>query len=88
MSAEARWMPWEARRDIQLAAFLDHGSARVINPAPGQAGSQSLLGGGVGLRFSLGDTTDFRLDVGWPISPSTNFNGDSPVFYGQVQTHF
>lgn len=88
MSAEARWMPWEARRDIQLAAFFDHGAARVINPAPGQAGSQSLFGGGVGLRFSLGDTTDFRLDVGWPISPSSNFNGDSPVFYGQVQTHF
>jgi hemolysin activation/secretion protein len=88
LSAEARWMPWESRRDIQLAAFFDHGSARVINPQPGQLGSQSLFGGGVGMRFSLGDTADFRLDVGWPISPSTNFNGDSPVFYGQVQTHF
>lgn len=88
VSAEARWLPWEERRDVQFAAFLDHGSARIFNAQPGQTSSQSLFGGGVGLRFSLGDTADFRLDVGWPISPSTNLSGSNPVFYGQVQTHF
>jgi len=88
MSAEARWLPFEDRRDVQFAAFLDHGGARVLQPQPGQLDSQSLTGAGLGVRFNLGSAAQLRLDVGWPLSPSTNFSGDRPVFYGQVFTNF
>lgn len=87
LSAEARWLPFEERRDVQFSAFIDHGSARVLNPLPGQLSAQTLTGGGLGVRFNLGDAAQLRLDVGWPIR-GDNSSGDRPVFYGQVFTNF
>jgi hemolysin activation/secretion protein len=88
LSAEARWVPWEERRDVQFAAFIDHGYASVLQPQPGQLASQSLTGAGLGVRFNVGPAAQLRLDVGWPLSPGVNLSGDKPVYYGQVYTRF
>lgn len=88
LSAEARWIPFEDRRDVQFSAFLDHGGATILRPQPGQLASQILTGAGLGLRFELGSSTQMRVDVGWPLFPGRNSSGDKPVFYGQIFTNF
>ena len=87
-SAEMRWIPWDSRRDVQFAFFIDHGQASLLKPQPGEVNQRSLTGAGFGVRFNVTDNARFRLDVGFPISPSSNIVGDSPVFYGQIYTNF
>ncbi len=68
---------------LQGAVFLDQGNISINNPGPGEKSNQSLFGGGIGLRYSIGDDTAFRVDWGFPFSPSTNMLKRNSVLYGQ-----
>ena len=71
---------------LQGALFLDQGNVSINNPGPGERSSQSLFGGGIGLRYSIGDNTAFRVDWGFPFSPATNQLKRNSVLYGQFST--
>jgi len=71
---------------LQGALFVDQGNVSINNPGPGEKGSQSLFGGGIGLRYSIGNNTAFRVDWGFPFSPTTNSLRRNSVLYGQFST--
>jgi hemolysin activation/secretion protein len=85
---EVRYSPLTDNPDLfQTVFFLDHGAVTKKLPLPGEDGSEKLTGAGLGFRVNF-DQTRVRLDLGFPISPSSNIRGTSPVIYGQVQTRF
>lgn len=85
---EMRWSPLKEQPDLfQTVFFVDHGGVTKKLTLPGEDGSQKLTGAGLGFRVSFNETR-VRLDLGFPISPSSNLRGNSPVVYGQVQTRF
>lgn len=85
---ELRWSPLTEQPELfQTVAFIDHGAVTRKLTLPGEDGSEKLTGAGVGFRLNF-DETRLRLDIGFPISPSTNLRGNSPVVYGQIQTRF
>lgn len=71
---------------LQGALFVDQGSVSFNKPGQGEKGSQSLFGAGVGLRYSIGENTAFRVDWGFPLSPTINSLKRSSVIYGQFST--
>ena len=85
---EVRWSPIEDNTDLfQTVFFVDHGGVTRNRPQAGERGSEKLTGAGLGFRVNF-DQTRIRLDLGFPLSPSSNNRGTSPVVYGQVQTRF
>lgn len=85
---ELRWSPIADNTDLfQTVFFVDHGGITRNRPQPGEKGSEQLTGAGLGFRFNI-DQTRIRFDLGFPISPSNNNRGTSPVLYGQIQTRF
>jgi hemolysin activation/secretion protein len=71
--------------------FVDHGYAALENPQrAGQPGgeldAQRLTGAGLGMRGQFGRKTTARVDVGVPLEPSPNADGDDFVVYGQLTT--
>ena len=85
---EFRWSPLTDDPDLfQTVFFVDHGGITKKLPLPGEDGSEKLTGAGVGFRVNF-DQTRIRLDLGFPLSPTSNNRGNSPVVYGQVQTRF
>jgi hemolysin activation/secretion protein len=91
VSAEGRYA---VSKYVQLAAFIDHGAARVRNPAVGEAKSHSLTGAGPGIRVNLPYyETAIRVDVGFPIEPPKAIGGSfsggsSPTVYIQATARF
>ena len=85
VGAELRWQPIEGADAnlLQLAAFIDHGSAYLKRPALGEIPNISLTGAGVGLRLNLPHTTFIRADIGWALSDNelTDLVGRDPVTY-------
>lgn len=81
---------WSVLRDdpdlVTLAIFVDHGGAILSQPQPGERHSRQLTGAGVGVRFRFNEDTQARLDLGFPLSPSTNSRNNSPVIYGGFST--
>lgn len=88
VGAELRWSPIKDDLDaFQVAAFIDHGGVRLKRPLPGElANGQHLTGAGVGFRFGVTEHANVRLDLGFPISPSSNRGGTFPAVYLGVQT--
>lgn len=85
---ELRYSPLKEDPDLfQTVVFVDHGGVTKKLPLPGEDGSEKLTGAGFGFRVNF-DQTRLRLDLGFPISPSANNRGNSPVVYGQIQTRF
>lgn len=85
---ELRWSPIEDNTELfQTVFFVDHGGVTRNRPQAGERGSEKLTGAGLGFRVNF-DQTRVRLDLGFPLSPSSNNRGTSPVIYGQVQTRF
>jgi hemolysin activation/secretion protein len=90
VSGELRWSPIEDEPDrFQLAFFVDHGGVSLKRSGPGDLlrGSK-LTGAGFGFRLGLGNASSARLDIGFPLSPTSNLNQTSPAIYGGVQTRF
>lgn len=89
MSGEYRFTLYdEPDAQLQMGFFLDHGQAWLNTSQPGQLAHLSLFGGGLGWRANLFESTNLRLDLGFPISPGTNIYGRNPVIYGQMGTRF
>lgn len=89
LSGEYRFTLYDdPNAQLQMGFFLDHGQAWLNTVQPGQPGHASLFGGGVGWRANLWESTNLRLDLGFPISPGTNVYGRNPVVYGQFGTRF
>ena len=84
-SAELRWQPidGEDHNLLQLAAFIDHGTAYLKQPAPGEIPNVALTGAGVGVRLNLPQDTFIRADVGWALGSNaiTRRVGKDPVTY-------
>lgn len=87
LSSEFRFSPLEDDPQLlELLAFVDYGRGSLRQPQPGEFGHRSLLGAGVGLRFNWDRDVQARLDLGFPLSPSTNSRGQSPAVYAGLQT--
>lgn len=85
---ELRWSPLVNHRDLfQTVFFVDHGGIVRNRPLPGEKANETLTGAGLGFRVNYEQTT-VRLDLGFPISPTENQRGTTPVVYGQLQTRF
>jgi len=87
-SLELRVAPLANKDIIQLLTFVDHGFAHRQHPTLGQKTNEDLTGAGVGARSHLSCGLDLRLDVGWPLDPSTNSLGEDPVIYGSASLRF
>lgn len=83
--AEIRWQPLkgEDANLLQFATFIDHGSAYLKRPLPGEINNISLTGAGVGVRLNLPQETFIRADIGWPLGNNaiTDAVGKDPVTY-------
>ncbi len=70
---------------VQLAGFVDWGSAKLVeDPTGGLRDTQTLSGCGVGLRLNYPDRLSLRFDVGWPLSHSgedTVEEYDARIYY-------
>jgi hemolysin activation/secretion protein len=88
VGAELRWSPFKEDLDaFQVAAFIDHGGVRLKRPLPGELPNGAhLTGAGFGFRWGLSDNANVRLDLGFPISPSSNRGDTLPAVYLGVQT--
>ena len=86
-SSEFRFSPLEDDPQVlELLAFIDYGRGSLKQPQPGEFGSRSFLGAGVGLRWNWDRNVQARLDLGFPLSPTPNSRGQSPMIYGGLQT--
>lgn len=77
--------------NVTALAFVDHGYAALENPQrAGQPGGERdalrLTGAGLGLRGQFGHKTTARIDVGVPLDPTPNSDGDEQVVYAQLTT--
>jgi hemolysin activation/secretion protein len=89
ISFEHRWaLVTERRFQLQTAAFIDRGETSVLNPQVREPASRRLVGAGFGLRGSIGRTTTFKLDLGFPTSVDRNAQGDSSVVYAQLVARY
>jgi hemolysin activation/secretion protein len=78
-----------SRNVVQAIAFYDHGGVHVELPQAGEVGSRSLTGAGLGLRASLfGGSTSLRADVGFPLAPDVDSNGDESTLHASASTRF
>jgi len=69
----------------QLAMFVDHGQIHIKKPLLGQENTQSLSGMGLGIRASVLDSLDLRLDWGVPLGQNT---GNDSLLYAQTVYSF
>jgi hemolysin activation/secretion protein len=85
-SLSFRANPLENKEILQLAAFLDHGYSYKRAIASGSQHRTELTGIGFGVSSHIKTIapTDFRLDIGFPLDPSTNSSNDKPVIYFQT----
>ena len=73
---------------VQMAFFADTGFGGLQKPQVGEKASSHLTGAGVGMRFGIRNLVSGRVDIGVPVSPSTNAQGDKKVVYAQVAGRF
>ncbi|MBS2034840.1 ShlB/FhaC/HecB family hemolysin secretion/activation protein [bacterium] len=86
-SSEFRFSPLEDDPQmLEFLAFVDYGHGNLKQPQAGEFGSRSFLGAGLGLRLNWNRDVQARLDLGFPLSPTTNSRGQSPMIYGGLQT--
>ena len=85
-SLSLRSNPLQNKEGLQVAAFFDYGYSCKRNIFPGGEHKTVLSGFGVGLssRFMSIAPTSLRLDLGFPINPSTNHIDENPVLYLQT----
>jgi hemolysin activation/secretion protein len=68
---------------LQFFTFVDHGSATVIDPIPGQARKRELTGGGIGLRFGIPDLFHLKVEFAKPVPKPDPSDGLDNVIYFQ-----
>lgn len=88
LTGELRFSPLKNRELLQLAAFIDHGYISVKNPVAGQRKDESLTGAGAGIRLNLPYDINIRADVGFPLDPSRNSEGNNKALYLQAMKRF
>jgi hemolysin activation/secretion protein len=98
VNAELRGLPIPDNEVLQLSLGFDYGFIQQRNPQPGQPKFQSLMGYGPGVRinypFNIESRPNYfalRFDVGFPISPSKNDNGNRdtrPIYYVSMSVRF
>lgn len=73
------------KSSLQFELFSDMASA-YTRLTPGA--TKSLWGGGFGFRYSSGDATAIRLELGFPLTPFENSTMEKPVLYADFSTRF
>ena len=72
-----------------MTFFTDHGGVSLKRRLPGDLPRGSTLtGAAVGFRFGIQENATLRMDLGFPLSPTNNINGNKPAVYAGVQTRF
>ena len=82
-SLSFRLNPLKNKESLQLATFIDHGYAFKKYVQAGSHQKTELTGVGFGVSshvFTIAPT-DLRLDIGFPLHPSSNYAGEKPVLY-------
>ncbi len=89
-SLALRANPLVNKEVLQLSLFMDYGSANKKNPKLGSKTTTELTGVGAGIssHFNTVSPTDIRVDIGWPLNPSTNFLKETPVLYFDASIRF
>jgi len=90
LSAEYR-IPFTVKyspNPVQATFNLGTGDAFLQNPQAGEFRDRHLTGFGVGLRTNLEENTSARIELGFPLDPSSNSMNDTPVLYTQFATQF
>ena len=89
LSAELRRDLFKQRsRTVQGAAFVENGEVFRQRPQRGEERSSALTGIGLGLRAFFGSEATVRLDLGLPLSPSRNVDGESATLYAQASYRY
>ncbi len=89
-SLALRANPLVNKEVLQLSVFMDYGRATKNNPRLGSKATTELTGVGAGVssHFNSVSPTDIRVDIGWPLNPSTNFLKETPVLYFDASIRF
>ncbi len=89
-SLALRANPLVKKEVLQLSVFMDYGCANKKNPLIGSKATTELTGVGAGVSSHLNTVapTDLRIDIGWPLKPSTNFLKETPVLYFDASIRF
>lgn len=70
---------------VQATLFYDHGGVSLENPQVGEVASRAFTAAGAGLRANLFDnSTTLRADLGLPLSPDRNADGDDYTLHVSV----
>ena len=90
MGAELLWSPFNGDLDaFQVSAYIDHSGVSLRPELLGDLPNGShLTGAGFGFRFGVAEHATLRLDLGFPIAPSSSVSGRSPALYAGLQTRF
>lgn len=90
VGAELRWSPFPDEPDkFQVVCFVDHGGVGLRQSQPGDlAAGSTLTGAGLGFRWALGDKTNLRFDLGFPLQSRPNRKAGDPAIYTGLQTRF
>jgi hemolysin activation/secretion protein len=87
-TAELRVAPLTNKEKFQIAFFIDNGFVSLQSPPAGVRKTQSLTGGGGGIRLVLPYEINIRADLGIPLDPHKTADGKSSMFYFQALKRF
>lgn len=92
---EARYQPtlpsFLSSSPFTSLLFVDHGYVHRHNPAVGEDEDDFFTGAGLGFRLGHvwnGMAANLILDIGWPLSPSSNTRSDTPFIYLSTDMQF
>lgn len=82
--------PLEKKGLLQISTYLDHGFAYKKYYSIGSTQTHELTGIGLGVasHFDTVASTDVRLDIGIPLTSSTNYQSEKPVIYLETAFRF
>lgn len=87
-TAELRVAPLANKEKFQLAFFVDNGFVSLQSPPAGVRKTQSLTGGGGGIRLVLPYEINIRADLGIPLDPNKSADGKTSMVYLQALKRF
>ena len=80
-----RWFHWKSAPDqFQWLTFLDYGTARVLQPLPGEPRTSERCGAGIGVRYTVGRWVSFRCDYAWQLIDPGPIQTVSNTFAGRT----
>lgn len=82
--AQRTFCAFGKRNALRIYGLLDLGEAYIEDPLPGESDDEFLISAGAGLRWSLGDRTNLRLDYAYGFEDSLFFDDGGRIHLGLV----